>query len=184
MESRTTTPLVSLKSGDVDLADPNEDIRGRRVVDREGQEVGKVDDLFVDPTERRARFMAVKSGDVLGLGGKTYLVPVDVIQSVDEEQVVINETRDRILGGPQVEGGAERVAAGGQPRGATGATGEAARAPGEAPGAAGEAARAPRDVPGTVPAAADEPALVVAVYEWYGIQQPYWSPDYRRQPWA
>jgi sporulation protein YlmC with PRC-barrel domain len=161
----TTTPLVSLKSGAIELMDPNEDIRGRKVVDRVGQEVGRVDDVFVDPTQRRARFLSLKSGDFLGLGGKQFLIPVDAIESLDADQVVINETRDRILGGPQMDGGG------------------AGASESDAPSTTGDTGTSD-DAAGTGEVGTHAPALVIAVYEWYDVDQPYWSPDYRRRPWA
>jgi sporulation protein YlmC with PRC-barrel domain len=173
----TTTPLVSLKSEKIELADSSEDIRGLKIVDRDGQEVGKVDDVFVDPNERRARFLVVKSGDILGLGGKKFLIPVDAIQSHDADQVVINETRDRILGGPQVDG---------EFRGTSdelAETGETRTTGGEMSGTGGT--RPTDDTAGTLGVGEDAPpALVIAVYEWYDIDQPYWSPDYQRRSWA
>jgi sporulation protein YlmC with PRC-barrel domain len=148
----TMTPLVSLKSGQIDLADTNEHILGRKVVDQSGQDVGKVDDLFVDANERRARFIAVKSGDMLGLGGKTVLVPVDAITSAGDP-VTINASRERILGGPQVD---EASLAGG-----TGTTG---------------VSRGGFDENAT--------PLAISAYEWYSIDEPFWSPSYRRRNWA
>ena len=99
----TTTALEPLTQTHLELIDPKEDVRGRKVFDREGEEIGKVDDVFIDPTERRARFLSVKSGDVLGLGGKKLLIPVDAIASVAQDKVVINQPRDRIVAGPQVD---------------------------------------------------------------------------------
>jgi sporulation protein YlmC with PRC-barrel domain len=99
----TTTALEPLSQTRLELFDPGEDVRGRKVFDREGEEIGKVDDLFIDPTERRARFLSVKSGDVLGLGGKKLLIPIDAITPVAQDKVVINHRRDRIVAGPQVD---------------------------------------------------------------------------------
>jgi sporulation protein YlmC with PRC-barrel domain len=142
----TTTPLVSVKSGQLSLMDTSEDILGRKVVDRTGQEIGKVDDLFADPTERRVRFFSLKSGDFLGLGGKTFLVPVDVIQSVNTDQVILNDTKDRILNGPQVTDQVRTT-----------------------------------DATGSVDA---NSIPIVEVYDFYAIDEPYWSPTYRRPNWA
>lgn len=106
----TTTALEPLSQTRLSLVDPQEDIRGRKVFDREGEEIGKVDDVFIDPTERRARFLSVKSGDVLGLGGKKLLIPVDAITPVAQDKVVINHRRDRIVAGPQVDSKFEKGA--------------------------------------------------------------------------
>jgi sporulation protein YlmC with PRC-barrel domain len=97
----TSGVLEPISQANLEVADPTEDIRGQKVFDRNGEEIGKVDDVFIDPAERRARFVSVKSGDFLGLGGNHYLLPVDVI-SVRGERVVVNATADRIAQGPQV----------------------------------------------------------------------------------
>jgi sporulation protein YlmC with PRC-barrel domain len=143
-----TTTLEPLSQTRLDLADPKEDVRGRRVFARDGQEIGKVDDAFVDPIEKRVRFLSVKSGDLLGIGGKKLLVPIDAITSVDEDRVVINDLRDRIVGGPQVDD---------------------------------EFDRGPDRMADT--ATEDADALVISVYEWYGVEQPYWNPAYQRPSW-
>jgi sporulation protein YlmC with PRC-barrel domain len=142
----TTTPLVSLKSGRIDLMNTSEDILGRKVVDRNVDDVGKVDDVFVDLNQRRARFLAVKTGDVLGLGGKTVLVPVDAIASTDSDKVVINQTRDRIVNGPEFD--------------TTRITGETA--------GSFDASEFP----------------LVDVYQYYAVDEPFWSPTYRDRNWA
>jgi len=99
----TTTALEPLSQTHLEPADPKEDVRGRKVFDREGAEIGNVDDVFMDPTERRVRFLSVKPGDVLGLGGKKLLIPIDAIAPVAQDKVVINHQRDRIVAGPQVD---------------------------------------------------------------------------------
>jgi sporulation protein YlmC with PRC-barrel domain len=99
----TTTALEPLSQARLSLVDPQEDVRGWKVFDRQGEEIGKVDDVFMDPTERRVRFLSVKSGDVLGLGGKKLLIPIDAIAPVAQDKVVINHQRDRIVAGPQVD---------------------------------------------------------------------------------
>ncbi len=103
MRSTLTTGLLEpLSRTNLELADPSENIRGRKVADREGQDVGKVDEVFIDPEQRRARFLSVRSGDILGIGGSRYLVPIDAV-SDDGNRIVVNATSDRITQGPQVD---------------------------------------------------------------------------------
>jgi uncharacterized protein YrrD len=99
----TTGTLEPLSETNLALADSTEDIRGSKVYERGGQEFGKIDDAFIDPVDRRVRFVSVKSGDILGLGGQRYLLPVEVI-AFDGERVMVNETADRITNGPQWDG--------------------------------------------------------------------------------
>lgn len=94
--------LVDLDETDLVLADPAEDLRGERVVDRHGQEIGEVDGLLVDETERRVRFLAVGSGGFLGLGKKTRLIPSNALVSVGDV-VEVDTTRDVVAGSPDYD---------------------------------------------------------------------------------
>jgi sporulation protein YlmC with PRC-barrel domain len=92
--------LVRLADVGLELDDPADDVRGRKVVDRNGDEVGKVDGLIIDEGERRARFLEVGAGGFLGLGEKRQLVPVEAISPVDADLVHISPERTRVAGGP------------------------------------------------------------------------------------
>lgn len=93
--------LVRLSDSDLELADKAEDIRGRKVVDKNGDEIGHVDDLFVDETAGKVRFLQVAAGGFLGLGEKKFLVPVDAITRIDDEHVHIDQTRQQVIGAPE-----------------------------------------------------------------------------------
>ena len=77
--------LVSLEDSDLTLAQPADDVRDLTVVDPHGHRVGKVDDLIIDETERRARLLVVTSGGLLGLGITERLIPVDAVTRVDDQ---------------------------------------------------------------------------------------------------
>lgn len=98
-------PLLKLGQSRLRVADGKEDVRGRRVVDRSGNSVGKVDDLFIDERERRVRLIEVGSGGFLGLGEAKFLIPVELVTQVDDHTVRINEARERIVGAPQYDPG-------------------------------------------------------------------------------
>ncbi|WP_436500531.1 PRC-barrel domain-containing protein [Actinokineospora sp. HUAS TT18] len=94
-----TATLVRLDETDLVLANGAEDARGRTVVDKNGEELGKVEGLLVDPVERRVRFLELGAGGFLGIGKKTLLVPVDAVTSVDDE-VHIDKDREHVAAGP------------------------------------------------------------------------------------
>ncbi|HEX2133266.1 MAG TPA: PRC-barrel domain-containing protein [Actinophytocola sp.] len=94
-----TAPLVRLADSDLTLADPADDVRGKSVVDRDGEDIGTVDGLVIDPDERRVRLLEVGSGGFLGLGKQKVLVPVDAVTAVDEV-VGIDKDRAHVAGGP------------------------------------------------------------------------------------
>jgi sporulation protein YlmC with PRC-barrel domain len=150
----TTGALEPLSQSNVEIADRREDIRGRKVHDRTGEEFGKIEDVFVDPAERRARFVSVKSGDFLGLGGSHYLLPVEVI-SLESDRVVVNETADRIAKGPQMAGN------------------DLYRTSSEADTTSWG------DQTGGIDAA----PIVLQSYDFYAIDKPFWSQGYQRPNW-
>ncbi|MBB5786347.1 PRC-barrel domain-containing protein [Jiangella mangrovi] len=95
--------LVHLADSDLTVK-IEDDVRGRPVVDRNGDEVGTVDDLVIDPQELKVRFLQVGSGGFLGLGEKKQLIPVDAVVKVDE-QVHIAQERGHVAGAPAYDPG-------------------------------------------------------------------------------
>jgi sporulation protein YlmC with PRC-barrel domain len=95
--------LVKLSDTNLTLADRAEDIRGRDVFDTAGEEIGEVDDLFVDEQEQKVRFLQVASGGFLGLGATKFLIPVDAITRITEDAVYISQTRERLAGVPRYD---------------------------------------------------------------------------------
>lgn len=91
--------LVRLSDTHLTLARDDEDVRGRKTVDRNGEEIGEVDDLIIDPEERRVRFIQVAAGGFLGMGEDKRLVPVDAVTGIDD-QVHIDRDRASVAGAP------------------------------------------------------------------------------------
>jgi sporulation protein YlmC with PRC-barrel domain len=100
MADETPTTLIRLDDTDLTLETPTDDLRGRKVVDRNGDEVGDVDGLVIDERERRVRFLEVGSGGFLGVGEKQQLVPVDAITSIDDDTVQIATDRTHTAAAP------------------------------------------------------------------------------------
>ncbi len=101
----TTNRFNLVKLGDTDLTvgDPAEDVRGRKVIDKAGEDIGKVDGLMLDEEEAKVRFMHVAAGGFLGIGEKTFLIPIDAITRIDEEHVHVDQTTDRVIKGPEYD---------------------------------------------------------------------------------
>lgn len=95
--------LVKLGDTTMTVAAPREDIRGRHVVDRAGEEIGKVRDLLLDDKERKVRLIEVSGGGFLGIGDRTVLIPVDAIARIAEETVTIDRTRAHVAGSPSYD---------------------------------------------------------------------------------
>jgi sporulation protein YlmC with PRC-barrel domain len=96
-----TRELDPLTSSGLELEDPSQDLRGREVLDRDGESVGTVTDLMIDPGLRIARLLIVEHSGILGLGKKQYLVPLEALRRGDEEQVRIDRAKDDILAMPE-----------------------------------------------------------------------------------
>lgn len=103
MSDGTTATLTKLSDSDLTLSDPTEDVRGRTVRDRDGDDLGKVDDLLVDADEHRVRFLRVEHGGILGFGATPTFIPVDAVAAVNDDEVVVNESRDRVAQSPRYD---------------------------------------------------------------------------------
>ncbi len=57
------TGLVKLGDSDLVLQEQTQDIRGLDAYDESGQEIGTVEDLYVDESENKVRFLEVGAGD-------------------------------------------------------------------------------------------------------------------------
>jgi sporulation protein YlmC with PRC-barrel domain len=93
--------LERLSQSSLMLGTNAEDIRGCKVYDSSGQEIGKVDDLIVDESERKVRFLQVGSGGFLGIGREHFLMPIESVESVGDNMVRVNQSSDRIAQSPE-----------------------------------------------------------------------------------
>ena len=79
---------------------PEQDIRGKDVNDARGEQIGSVDDLYIDRQERKVRFLEVGAGGFLGLGEKHFLIPVEYVTEVGEVRITIEPGREMATGSP------------------------------------------------------------------------------------
>ena len=78
----------------------DEDIRGYAVKDKDGADVGKIEDLLIDKRENKVRFFVVASGGFLGLGETKSFIPVDAITRIDHEEVHIDQNMEKVAAAP------------------------------------------------------------------------------------
>ncbi|MEO5834972.1 MAG: PRC-barrel domain-containing protein [Nakamurella sp.] len=76
------------------------DVRDRKVKDKDGTEIGKVADLLVDDQDQKVRFLVVEHGGFLGFGEKKTLIPVDAITTITEDEVNIDQSHERVAAAP------------------------------------------------------------------------------------
>lgn len=76
------------------------DVRGREVKDKNGNSIGKVADLLIDDREQKVRFLLVEHGGFLGFGKTKTLIPVDAITKITQDEVPLDQTRERVASAP------------------------------------------------------------------------------------
>ncbi len=102
-DGNRTATLRRLGETGLTVSFPEEDIRGRTVLDRAGEELGTVDDLLVDDAEHKVRFLQVASGGILGLGAQKVMIPVDAISRIGDEAVHVDLESERVAGAPHYD---------------------------------------------------------------------------------
>ena len=95
--------LRKLQDLDRTVAIPAEDIRGRMVKDKNGQDLGRIEDLLVDDVKWKVRFMEVASGGILGFGDSKSFIPVDAITRMTADNVYISHTLEHVAGAPRYD---------------------------------------------------------------------------------
>ena len=98
--------LIKLSdSENLRLREPLKNIRGLDVYDRNGEEIGSVEDLFVDQEAQFPRFLDVGAGGFLGIGKKHFLVLFEEVSRHvgEEERVIARQDRYKVLGSPDFD---------------------------------------------------------------------------------
>jgi sporulation protein YlmC with PRC-barrel domain len=95
--------LMRLGDSDLMLADPAQDIRGHKVIDRDGEEIGKVDDLLVDNEQQKVRMLRVEHGGLLGIGATPLFLPVETVEHVEDDKVMIGRSQVQVVGAPEYD---------------------------------------------------------------------------------
>ena len=96
--------LAKLSEADLPLEEPWQDIRGLEVYDVNGEQIGSVEDLYVDRDSRLPRFLEVSAGGFLGIGKKHFLIPIEeVSRDIDEERVTVNQNREKVMESPDFD---------------------------------------------------------------------------------
>ena len=96
--------LVKFSDSDIRIEERWQDIRDLDVYDINGEQIGTVEDLYLEPEAGVPRFMLVSAGGMLGLGTKHFLVPVEeVSRDVGAERVTLTQNRDKVTSSPNFE---------------------------------------------------------------------------------
>ncbi|GIF01171.1 PRC-barrel domain-containing protein [Paractinoplanes rishiriensis] len=95
--------MVKLSDSDQMVTDPAEDIRGRKVIDRDGSDLGKVDDLLIDASERKVRMLRVEHGGIFGIGATASFIPVDAVKDIRDDVVHVSQSREHVGKAPRYD---------------------------------------------------------------------------------
>lgn len=99
----STNTLRPLSESQLAVGDPADDVRGRKVFDAGGKEIGTVDDLIVDEAESKVRFLRVARGGFLGIGERRFVVPVDAVANVTQHAVHIDRGHEHAAAAPDYD---------------------------------------------------------------------------------
>lgn len=100
MHVSDSAKLVRLSDTNLSLERAAEDVRGCKVRDAQGDQIGHVDDLMIDDAQKKVRFLVVAAGGFLGIGEKRFWIPVDAVTAVTEEEVAVDSTVEHIKSAP------------------------------------------------------------------------------------
>lgn len=100
MPIQNTATLRNLSDTNLTVATSEEDLRGRTVKDKDGNDIGTVADLLIDDRDRRVRFVRVESGGFLGLGEAKVFIPIESIARITDDEVFIDQSREYVAGAP------------------------------------------------------------------------------------
>jgi sporulation protein YlmC with PRC-barrel domain len=96
--------LVNLNDTDLHLEEPWQDLRGLDVYDINDDQIGSVEDVYVDRERREARLLDVSAGGILGIGKKHFLVPVeDVKRNLDGERLTVEHPKEKVMESPEFD---------------------------------------------------------------------------------
>jgi sporulation protein YlmC with PRC-barrel domain len=82
------------------LRELEEKYEGYKVYDNRGEKIGKVDDLFIDETDRE-EYIGVKMGF---LGRKSTLIPMDIVRVNEADRTIeVSESKDHVKNAPSFD---------------------------------------------------------------------------------
>ena len=100
MKDQSTSRLIRLSDTNLTLEHAKEDVRGFKVIDSGSNEIGHVDDLIIDESQKKVRFLVVAAGGFLGLGEKRFWLPIDTVEKITDENLYVDTSADHLKGSP------------------------------------------------------------------------------------
>lgn len=91
-------PMQPGKATDSTLTKPSEmkgqearivkasDIMGYSIKNAQGQEIGKIEDIVLNPQDGRVEYVAMSTGGFLGMGDKLFAIPWDALRPLPQQE--------------------------------------------------------------------------------------------------
>ena len=74
---------------------------GDRVVNRKGEDLGKIEDFMLDPEQGRVGYAVLSFGGFLGMGDKLFAVPMQALKlSREDKWFVLDVDKERLKNAP------------------------------------------------------------------------------------
>jgi len=74
---------------------------GDPVVNRNGENLGKIEDLMIEPERSRVSYAVLSFGGFLGMGNKLFAVPLQAMRlSREEKRFVLDVDKERLKNAP------------------------------------------------------------------------------------
>jgi len=74
---------------------------GDPVVNRNGESLGKIEDLMIEPERSRVSYAVLSFGGFLGMGNKLFAVPLQAMRlSREEKRFVLDVDKERLKNAP------------------------------------------------------------------------------------
>ena len=83
------------------------EIKGTHVKNPQGEDLGQIDEVLIDPDTGQVRFVILEVGGFLGLGSTKVAVPLSAFQITKEENMpkwVLDADKEKLKNAPKVEG--------------------------------------------------------------------------------
>ena len=91
--------LVKIDDFEGEVAEHWQDARGRKVIDKTGDEVGTVEELYIWEGPSTVHLITVSGEE------RSFLIPVHTVTNVDEEAVALEVGKDKVMDSPEFDMG-------------------------------------------------------------------------------
>lgn len=85
------------------FANPYQDVRGWKVKDTDGVELGHLADVLIDEDAQKVRFLKIAHGGLFGVGASHSFVPIEAVVDVGNGVVTVSTTRQQVAGAPRFD---------------------------------------------------------------------------------